>query len=103
MHFWPFAGLAPVPTTVSSNFSPLGVSVIRHLYSELARGGVAAHWQGGIADGGRLEMRQRAPQRDLASLLVERGPLPASLLADHVVQACLGLAEAHAGRIVHRD
>src|SRR5262249_40011984 len=41
--------------------------------------------------------------RDLASLLAERGPLPVPVLADYVVQACLGLAEAHAARIVHRD
>jgi eukaryotic-like serine/threonine-protein kinase len=41
--------------------------------------------------------------RDLASLLSERGPLPVPLLADYIVQACLGLAEAHAARIVHRD
>jgi serine/threonine-protein kinase len=41
--------------------------------------------------------------RDLASILVERGPLPVAILADYVVQACLGLAEAHAAQIVHRD
>ena len=41
--------------------------------------------------------------RDLASLLAERGPLQVPLLADYIVQACLGLAEAHAARIVHRD
>jgi serine/threonine-protein kinase len=41
--------------------------------------------------------------RDLASVLAERGPLPVPILADYIVQACLGLAEAHAAQIVHRD
>jgi len=41
--------------------------------------------------------------RDLASMLAERGPLPVPILVDYVVQACLGLAEAHAAQIVHRD
>jgi serine/threonine-protein kinase len=41
--------------------------------------------------------------RDLASILAERGPLPVPILVDYIVQACLGLAEAHAAQIVHRD
>jgi eukaryotic-like serine/threonine-protein kinase len=41
--------------------------------------------------------------RDLASLLADRGPMPVAILADYMVQACLGLAEAHAAGIVHRD
>jgi tRNA A-37 threonylcarbamoyl transferase component Bud32 len=41
--------------------------------------------------------------RDLASILTERGSLPVPIVADYLVQACLGLAEAHAAQIVHRD
>ena len=41
--------------------------------------------------------------RDLASVLAASGPLPAAMVADYMVQACLGLAEAHAMQIVHRD
>jgi len=41
--------------------------------------------------------------RDLASMLAENGPVPVPILADYLVQACLGLGEAHAARIVHRD
>jgi eukaryotic-like serine/threonine-protein kinase len=41
--------------------------------------------------------------RDLSSMLAEHGRLPVGILADYVVQACLGLAEAHAVGIVHRD
>jgi serine/threonine-protein kinase len=41
--------------------------------------------------------------RDLAGMLAEHGPMPITVLADFVVQACLGLAEAHAARNVHRD
>jgi serine/threonine-protein kinase len=40
---------------------------------------------------------------DLASLLQQRGPLPVQQAADYVLQACAGIAEAHALGIVHRD
>jgi serine/threonine-protein kinase len=39
---------------------------------------------------------------DLASV-VRAGPLPVSLAADYLLQACVGVAEAHALGIVHRD
>jgi hypothetical protein len=41
--------------------------------------------------------------RDLASLLDARHSLPVPLVADYVLQACAGVAEAHALGIVHRD
>ncbi len=41
--------------------------------------------------------------RDLASLLAAGGPLPVPTACDYLLQACLGLAEAHARSIVHRD
>jgi serine/threonine-protein kinase len=41
--------------------------------------------------------------RDLASVLSERGPLPTQLVADYLLQACVGIAEAHALHIIHRD
>jgi hypothetical protein len=39
---------------------------------------------------------------DLASLIAH-GPMPVQRAADHVLQACVGVAEAHALGIVHRD
>jgi len=39
---------------------------------------------------------------DLASL-AKAGPLPAPLAAEYLLQACVGVAEAHALGIVHRD
>ncbi len=41
--------------------------------------------------------------RDLAGLLIERGALPIQDAVDYLLQACEGLAEAHALGIVHRD
>jgi serine/threonine-protein kinase len=41
--------------------------------------------------------------QDLAELLVARGPLPVSEAVDYILEACEGLAEAHANGIVHRD
>ena len=40
---------------------------------------------------------------DLATILGGHGPMPVELAAHHVLQACIGLAEAHALGIVHRD
>ncbi|HEU4727172.1 MAG TPA: serine/threonine-protein kinase [Kofleriaceae bacterium] len=40
--------------------------------------------------------------KDLASL-VRAGPLPVALAAEYLLQACVGVAEAHALGIVHRD
>src|SRR5262245_57887862 len=58
----------------------------------------------GVLDGGApYFVMELLEGRDLASILTERGPLPVPILADYVVQACLGLAEAHAAQIVHRD
>jgi len=41
--------------------------------------------------------------RDLAHELRMRGPLPVRETVDYLIQACLGLAEAHSLGIVHRD
>jgi serine/threonine-protein kinase len=41
--------------------------------------------------------------RDLEQVLGEDGPLPEADAAGYVLQACVGLAEAHARGIVHRD
>ena len=40
---------------------------------------------------------------DLGTLLKRRGSLPVAEAADYVLQACAGIAEAHARGIVHRD
>ncbi len=40
---------------------------------------------------------------DLSQLLRERSPLPIAEAVAYVLQACVGLAEAHAADIVHRD
>lgn len=41
--------------------------------------------------------------RDLARVLDEEGPLPVERAVELVMQACVGLADAHARGIVHRD
>jgi tRNA A-37 threonylcarbamoyl transferase component Bud32 len=40
---------------------------------------------------------------DLATVIKQGGAVRPSIAVDYVVQACLGLAEAHAAAIVHRD
>ncbi len=40
---------------------------------------------------------------DLEMMVREDGPLPISEAVDYVLQACIGVAEAHAAGIVHRD
>ncbi len=41
--------------------------------------------------------------RDLWTMLAQDGPLPTTVAAELLLQACIGLAEAHAHGIVHRD
>jgi serine/threonine protein kinase len=41
--------------------------------------------------------------RDLAGLLRGTGPLPVERATDIVLQACLGIKEAHAAGVIHRD
>ncbi|MFJ5231863.1 protein kinase [Kitasatospora sp. NPDC088391] len=41
--------------------------------------------------------------RSLRDVLLDGGPLPAAVAADHVRQVCLALAAAHSKGIVHRD
>jgi serine/threonine-protein kinase len=61
-----------------------------------------------IFDVGKLEhglpyiVMEYLEGHDLAAL-VERGPLPAALAADYLLQACEAVAEAHALGMVHRD
>jgi eukaryotic-like serine/threonine-protein kinase len=58
----------------------------------------------GVLDGGApYFVMELLDGRDLASVLAAHGPIPVPNLADYVVQACVGLAEAHAAQIVHRD
>lgn len=41
--------------------------------------------------------------RDLGTVLVQDGPVPAGLAVQYILQVCEALAEAHAKGIVHRD
>jgi serine/threonine protein kinase len=41
--------------------------------------------------------------QNLSELLAERGKLPVAEAVDYVLQACNGLAEAHAAGVIHRD
>jgi serine/threonine protein kinase len=52
---------------------------------------------------GRYLVMEFVNGRDLASEVVERGPLPVREAVDCVLQAARGLAYAHAQGIVHRD
>lgn len=46
---------------------------------------------------------ERLEGRNLLQLLRAEGPLPVDVAVNYVLQACAGLAEAHALGIVHRD
>ncbi len=62
-----------------------------------------------VLDVGELEsgepylVMEHLEGRDLASLLEEHAVLPVDLAVAYVLQACRGVAEAHASRVVHRD
>lgn len=62
-----------------------------------------------VLDVARLEsgapyiVMERLEGSDLAAVLQARGALPMQEAVDYVLQACEGLAEAHAAGIIHRD
>jgi serine/threonine protein kinase len=56
-----------------------------------------------LEDGTPFMVMEFLEGRDLAALLAERGPLPLQEAVGYILQACEGIAEAHAAGIVHRD
>jgi len=57
----------------------------------------------GEFEGAPYLVMERLVGTDLAKVLRRRGCLPVQETCDYVIQACVGLAEAHAAQIVHRD
>jgi eukaryotic-like serine/threonine-protein kinase len=57
----------------------------------------------GIENGAPFIVMELLEGRDLASIVSDSGPLPIAMATDCVLQATIGLAEAHALGIVHRD
>ncbi|MBX3264409.1 MAG: protein kinase [Labilithrix sp.] len=58
---------------------------------------------GQLPDGSPFILMEHLVGRDVAAALRERGPLPVRDAVEYVLQACAGVAEAHALGIVHRD
>jgi eukaryotic-like serine/threonine-protein kinase len=58
---------------------------------------------GQLADGSPFILMEYLVGQDVADELKERGPLPVRDAVEYVLQACAGIAEAHALGIVHRD
>ncbi len=56
-----------------------------------------------LPDGTPLLVMEHLAGLDLRALLRERGPLPARLAVDYLLQALQAVAEAHTHGIVHRD
>ncbi len=56
-----------------------------------------------LEDGTPFMVMEFLEGRDLAALLAERGQLPLEEAVGYMLQACEGIAEAHAAGIVHRD
>lgn len=56
-----------------------------------------------LESGAPYIVMERLEGSDLADLLATRGALPVQEAVDYLLQACEGLAEAHATGIVHRD
>ena len=58
---------------------------------------------GTLADGVPFIVMELLHGQDLASMVRTTGAMPASTVAEYVLQAAQGLAEAHANGLVHRD
>jgi len=61
------------------------------------------HDFGTLDDGSPYMVMELLEGKDLGTVLDETGPLAPELIARYLVQACAGLAEAHAAGIIHRD
>jgi eukaryotic-like serine/threonine-protein kinase len=58
---------------------------------------------GALEDGAPYIVMELLDGTDLARVLATQGPVPVSRAASYVLEACVGVAEAHAYGIVHRD
>jgi serine/threonine protein kinase len=58
---------------------------------------------GTLPDGAPYVVMECLSGSDLRRMLSATGPLPVDRAVDYVLQACKGLAEAHAAGVVHRD
>lgn len=56
-----------------------------------------------LPDGRPFIVMEKLTGRDLADELLERGRMPYREIADILIEACSGIAEAHACGIIHRD
>ena len=58
---------------------------------------------GSLADGSPYMVMELLDGQDLASVIAVHGALPIAIAVDYVMQACMGVAEAHAQGVIHRD
>ena len=84
-------------------------AVARFLREARAAARIQSEHVARVSDVGTLEsgapylVMEYLEGRDLEALLQERRPIPLALAIDYALQACEGLAEAHAAGIIHRD
>ena len=84
-------------------------AIQRFFREALLAGSFRSEHVAGILDVGRADdgtpflVMEYLEGRDLAKVLAKEGPLPVDRAVDYVLQACEGLAGAHALGIVHRD
>ncbi|HLK35958.1 MAG TPA: serine/threonine-protein kinase [Polyangiaceae bacterium] len=83
--------------------------VVRFLREARAAARIQSEHVARVSDVGTLEngapylVMEYLEGQDLDALLQSRGALPVAMAIDYAMQACEGLAEAHAAGIVHRD
>ena len=84
-------------------------AVTRFLREARAAARIQSEYVARVSDVGTLEngapylVMEYLEGQDLEALLQARRPIPLALAIDYAMQACEGLAEAHAAGIVHRD
>jgi len=74
-----------------------------HAAARLDHPNIVTAYDAGEGHGVHFLAMQYVDGRDLASLIAERGPLPASKVVNYILQAARGLAYAHGKGVIHRD
>jgi serine/threonine-protein kinase len=117
-------GIGGMGVVLAATHMHLGTQIaLKVLHKEMARGAIVERFLrearasaqlrsenvcrvsdvGVLADGVPFIVMEMLVGQDLQTVLRTNGPMPVHVAADYILQACVGVAEAHVAGIIHRD